>query len=116
MSLAARALGEMDRAQVHFAKAVTNLHGRDFFGLLDVFSVAALLKADMGDLVRAVELDALLQTYPVIANSRWWWDVARRHVAQLAESLPAEETARAEEWGRSQDLNAVAAELLAELG
>ncbi len=75
----------------------------------------ALLLADLGKKERALELYALASRYPLVANSRWFEDVAGRRIAAVAATLPPEVVAAAQERGRARDLEATVAELLAEL-
>lgn len=77
--------------------------------------VMALLLADEGDVERAVELYAAALQSPYIANSRWFEDIAGRHIRELAASLPPDVVAAAEQRGRARDLLATAKALLAEL-
>jgi hypothetical protein len=76
---------------------------------------ATLLLADRGEPERAVELYALASRYPHVANSYWFEDVAGRHMAAVAATLPPEIVAAAQERGRARDLWATARELLVEL-
>jgi hypothetical protein len=71
----------------------------------------ALLLADHGQGKRAVELYGLASRYSIVANSRWFEDVAGRHITTVAASLPPDVVAAAEERGPE----ATAAELLVEL-
>ena len=73
-------------------------------------------RADHGDKERAVEMYALASRYPFFANSQWFDDVAGRHIAAVAATLPPEVVAAAEERGRARDVDATVAELLVELG
>lgn len=75
----------------------------------------ALLLADRGEIERAVELYAAAQQSPYIANSRWFEDVAGRHITERAASLPPVVVAAAQERGRARDFWATANALLAEL-
>jgi hypothetical protein len=63
-----------------------------------------------------VELYALASRYPLVANSRWFEDVAGRHIAAVAASLPPDVVAAAQARGRARDLEATVTELLVELG
>ena len=86
----------------------------------------ALLLADEGDVAlkgrfadevnkeRAVELYALASRYPYVANSRWLEDVVGKHITVTAATLPPDVVRVAQERGRARDLEATAAELLAE--
>ena len=77
---------------------------------------AALLLADQGQAEWAVELYAMASRYGFVANSRWFEDVAGRHIAAVAGTLPPDVVAAAQERGRVRDLEATTAELLVELG
>jgi len=79
-----------------------------------------LLLADAGKSARsenerAVELHVLEARYPFVANSRWFEDVAGKHITAVAATLPPEVVATAQERGRARDLDATVAELLVEL-
>jgi len=76
---------------------------------------AALLLADEGQSERAVEVYALASRYPCVTNSQWYEDVAGRHIAAVAATLPPDVVAAAQERGRARDLEATVDELLAEL-
>jgi hypothetical protein len=76
----------------------------------------ALLLADEGETERAVELHALASRYAVVANSQWFDDVSGKHIAAVANTLPPEAVAAAQERGRARDLVATMEELLEELG
>ena len=58
---------------------------------------------------------ALASCHPFVANSQWFADVAGKHIAAVAATLPPDTVAAAQERGRAQDLEAVVAELLIEL-
>jgi hypothetical protein len=75
----------------------------------------ALLLADRGEKERAVELCALASRYPLVASSRWFEDVAGRHIAAIAAALPPEVAMAARERGQARDLDATVKELLVEL-
>jgi hypothetical protein len=62
-----------------------------------------------------VELYALVSRYSVVRNSRLSEDIAGKHIAALAASLPPEVVAAAQERGQARDLEATVAELLTEL-
>jgi hypothetical protein len=75
----------------------------------------ALLLTDQGETEQAAELYALASRHPYVANSVWFQDVAGKHIAAAAESLPPEVVAAAQERGRARDIWQTARELLAEL-
>jgi predicted ATPase/DNA-binding CsgD family transcriptional regulator len=64
---------------------------------------------------RAVELHALSQTYPLIASSRWFADVAGRRLEEIAALLPPAVAAAARARGQTLDLWQIAAALRTEL-
>jgi predicted ATPase/DNA-binding SARP family transcriptional activator len=82
--------------------------------LLLALPAAALLLAGHGQSERAIELYALAWRHPVVANSRWFEDVAGRELAVVAASLPPEVREAAQARGRARDLWATAHELAAE--
>jgi tetratricopeptide (TPR) repeat protein len=75
-----------------------------------------LLMAAQGKTVRASELYALAMRYPIIATAQFVTDVVGAQMTQIARSLPPEVRTSAEERGRSLDLAATVAELIAEVG
>ena len=87
-----------------------------FLPVLFALPGVALLLVENGRLERAVEVYALASRYPFVANSRWFEDVAGRHIATVAAALPPDVVAAAQERGRARDMDATVAELLAELG
>jgi tetratricopeptide (TPR) repeat protein len=112
----ARGLGQPSRAGQYLAKALqifTEIGA--FFPLMYGLPAVALLLVDRGETERAVELYALASRYPFVANSRWFEDVAGKHIAAVAATLPPEVVAAAHERGRARDLEVTVAELLAEL-
>lgn len=83
-----------------------------FMPLIYGLPTAALLLADEGVIDRAVEVYACVSHHAFVANSRWFEDVAGRHLAQVAASLPPDVVSAARARGREQDLEAMARELL----
>jgi hypothetical protein len=51
-----------------------------------------------------------------VGNSRWYQDVAGKHIAAVAATLPPDAVTAAKERGRARDLWATAQELLEEMG
>jgi hypothetical protein len=86
-----------------------------FMPLIYGLPLAALLLADAGEDERAVEVYGLASRHGYVANSRWFEDVAGRRISDVAASLPPGVVAAAQGRGRARDLEATAAELLAEL-
>jgi len=113
---AARGLAEPAQMRRHLREALRAAKQTgDLLLGLSVLPLAALLLADRGDVERAVELYALASRYPFVARSRWFEDVAGRHIDAVATTLPPDVAAAAEERGRARDLEAVVEELLEEL-
>jgi hypothetical protein len=75
----------------------------------------ALFLSKWGQPERAVEIYSLAVRFPYVGNSRWFEDVAGRHIAAAAAGLSLEVVEAAQARGRAQDPWTVAAELLAEL-
>jgi hypothetical protein len=75
----------------------------------------ALLLADQGEVERAVELYALASRYPALAESRYFADIAGRHLATAAEALPTDVVVGAQERGRMLDAEATVVALYLEL-
>jgi tetratricopeptide (TPR) repeat protein len=116
LGYAARAVGQRSQARQHLSKALrAGAETGDFLLLVSSLPAAALLLADRGEKERAVELYALASRYPMVANSQWCEDVAGRHIAEVAATLPPDVVAAAQERGRARDLDATVKELLAEL-
>jgi hypothetical protein len=76
---------------------------------------AALLLADQGAAVRAVEVYACASRYEFVADSRWFEDVVAEPLAAAVALLPAEQAEAARAWGQALELNVLAGELLAEI-
>jgi tetratricopeptide (TPR) repeat protein len=117
LGCAARGLGQPHQARQHLYKALrTVTEIRDLRPLTLALPATALLLADQDEKELAVELYALALRDPIVANSRWFEDVAGKHIAAIAATLPPEVVAAAQERGRARDLDATVAELLVELG
>jgi hypothetical protein len=116
LGMAAWGLGQRRWARQHLYEALqTMFQVRDVRASIGALPAVTLLLFDEGQLERAVELYALASRYPFVANSRWFEDVAGKHIAAVAATLPTEVVAAAQERGRARDLWATAEELLAEL-
>jgi tetratricopeptide (TPR) repeat protein len=113
---AARGLGQLPQAQQYLCEVLQIVaDNRAFIPSMLALPAVALLLVDRGEVERAVELYGLASRYEFVANSRWFEDVAGRHIAEVAATLPPEVVAAAQERGRARDLDATVAELLAEL-
>jgi tetratricopeptide (TPR) repeat protein len=114
---AARGLGDLRQATAHLNEALrTAPKSGAFAPLMHALPALALLLADQGEVERAVELYALASRHPFLANSRWFEDVAGKHIAAIAATLPLEAVAAAQERGRARDLWDTAAQLVVESG
>jgi tetratricopeptide (TPR) repeat protein len=112
----ARGLGQPNRARQVLREALQiGMEIGAFFPPIIALPAVALLLVDQNQVERAVELYALAIRYPYVSHSRWFEDVAGKHVVAVAAALPAEVVAAAQERGRQRDLWATVEELLAEL-
>jgi tetratricopeptide (TPR) repeat protein len=89
--------------------AVKNLN---FVTVVSALSGTALLLADYGLAERAVEVHALVARYPLVANSRWFEEVAGREMAAVAAQLPPDAAGAARTRGQAADLWQAAAKWL----
>ncbi|NIV34569.1 MAG: hypothetical protein GWN58_35445, partial [Anaerolineae bacterium] len=86
---AARGLGQRAQARGYLASALRTVAEIGIpMPLLYALPALALLLADDGEGERAVQLYALASRYPIVAHSHWFEDVAGRHMAAVAASLP----------------------------
>jgi tetratricopeptide (TPR) repeat protein len=116
LALAAHGLVDIPGARQHLCHALELAQESGVVpSLLWALPATALLLADEGENERAVELYALASRYPIVAESRWFADVAGDTLAEVAATLPAEQVAILQERGQARDLGATVAELLAEL-
>jgi tetratricopeptide (TPR) repeat protein len=119
---AARGLGRLPQAGGYLSDALRMAaEAGHFWPLVNGLGGMALLLADRGEPERAVELYALACTlgavlFGRVGDSRFWEDVAGRHIAAAAAGLRPEVVVAAQERGRARDLHATVAELLAEFG
>jgi predicted ATPase len=108
--------GNISQARQHLCDALRMATETGaFFPLMLALPAIARLLAHQGQEEKAVELYALASRYPFVGNSRWFEDIAGKHIAVVADGLPLEVVAAAQERGRARDLKATVAELLAEL-
>jgi tetratricopeptide (TPR) repeat protein len=115
LGYAARVLGQLSQARQHLSKALrAGIETGAFYLLVSPLPGVALLLADQGQTERAVEVYALASRYPMVAKSRWYEDVAGRHIAAVAATLPPEVVIAAQERGRARDLEATVGELLSD--
>ena len=116
LAIAARRLGDTPGARQHLCHALEIAQESGAVPpLMWALPATALLLASEGENERAVELYALASHFPLVAKSRWFADVAGNILAEAAAALPAEGVTVLQERGQMRDLEATAAELLAEL-
>jgi predicted ATPase/DNA-binding SARP family transcriptional activator len=116
LAYVAHALGQPAQAWEHLYTALWMAAETQYRNTaLQSLPAMALLLLDSGAPERAVELYALASRYPYVAHSRWFEDVAGREITAIAETLPPEVVAAAQERGRTRDLWATVEELLDEV-
>ncbi len=114
---AARGLGQLSAARQHLREAISMAaETESFAAIIGALPMIPPLLADQGQGERAVELYALvLSQIPIVPHSRWFEDIAGRHIAAVAGGLPPDVVAAAQARGRARDLWATVAELVDEL-
>jgi tetratricopeptide (TPR) repeat protein len=113
---AARGLGRADQSAQLLWQGFQQAAGtKSVPQLLTALPGVALALADRGEVERAVQVYALATRYGMVANSRWFEDVAGRQIAAAAVALPPDVVAAAQERGRAGDPWATVQELLVEL-
>jgi tetratricopeptide (TPR) repeat protein len=113
---AARGLKKNRQAQGYFYQALKGtVKLEHFFSFVHILPGIALLFADQGEVERAVELYALVCNYGIVANSKWFADIAGDEIAEMAEKLPVEVVEAAQARGQALDLWKTAKGLLVEL-
>jgi predicted ATPase/DNA-binding SARP family transcriptional activator len=118
LGYALRGLGESSEAKRYFFEALRlGDQIQAIIPLLVALPGVALKLVDSHQEERAVEIFALLASYPFITNSRWFEDIAGKYIAQIAAGLPPNVVvaAEAKTRGRDRDLRATVKELLIEL-
>jgi tetratricopeptide (TPR) repeat protein len=116
LGYAACGLGDLCQARKHLSAALrTAADIGAFRPLVYALPAVALLLTDWRQTVRAVEVYASVSRHPFVANSRWFEDIAGKHIAAAAATLPPEVVNVAQGRGRARDLWATAEKLLAEL-
>lgn len=114
ISRAELGLGMADAAWEHALRGVALLSGRHYFWLLEAMAAAAAVLAARGEAERAVEIYALVNRHPYVANARWFADVFGSLVENAAARLAPEAAAAAQARGAALDLWQAARDLLAE--
>jgi tetratricopeptide (TPR) repeat protein len=116
LALAAHGLGDLGETRRHLLRALQIALDLGVVPpLLWALPAAALLLASQGGNERAVELYALASRYPLVANSRWFTDVAGAQIAAIAAALPPAQLTRLQQRAQTLDLQATATQLLTEL-
>jgi tetratricopeptide (TPR) repeat protein len=114
--LATFRLGQLAPARQHFAEVLASAQEcESTMPALAALPAIALLLATRGDKVRAIEMWSLANSFPFIANSPWFEDVAGREIESQAASLLPDEAAAAVTRGRLLDLWETVEQLLKEL-
>ncbi|TFG65912.1 MAG: hypothetical protein E4H27_10370 [Anaerolineales bacterium] len=75
----------------------------------------AYLLVKLGHVEWAVAVYSLASQQAFIANSRWFYDIAGKHIEKAAESLPTDVVEAAKACGRELDIWETAENLLVEL-
>ncbi len=114
LSRAELALGNHTSAWLH-ARQAMQLYGElqlfTFFAYLSVAEIALLL-ADRGEVVLALELHGLVTQQGYLAQSHWFTDLYGRFLEGAASNLPLEERAAAEKRGQELDFRRTTVMLL----
>jgi len=105
--------GQLDSARTHLLTELSgSVNRKANLNLANALAGIALLKAKEGDITTAIELYALAQRHPFVANSHWFADMVGQHIEQSAGSLAAEDVQAARERGEKLDLWETAKRLL----
>jgi DNA-binding SARP family transcriptional activator/tetratricopeptide (TPR) repeat protein len=100
----ARALNQIDRSRRYLVRCLVEVKKiGSLRTVIHALPALALLEADQGNIERAIELCALARNYPYVANSRWFEDIAGRHINTQSSSLSAERVLIAQNRGRLLD-------------
>jgi hypothetical protein len=100
----ARALNQIDRSRRYLVRCLVEVKKiGSLRTAIHALPALALLEADQGNIERAIELYALAHNYPYVANSRWFEDIAGRHINTQSSSIPAERVPIAQNRGRLLD-------------
>jgi DNA-binding SARP family transcriptional activator/predicted ATPase len=109
-------LGKLKSARTHLVGALrTALEIKSFVGITFALTSSIPLTANLGTRERAIERYAVVSQYPMVANSAWFDDLVGQQIEAIAAELSPDIVALAEERGQRQELDTVAAEVLAEL-
>jgi tetratricopeptide (TPR) repeat protein len=112
------ALGNKAGAKAYAIQAL-QLYGEiqlyTFFVYLTLAEIALLL-ADRGELLRALEVYGLVTRQGYLAQSAWFADLYGKPLGAMAEGLPMQEIDEAKKRGQAKDLRETVETLLAEFG
>lgn len=108
-----QAMGRPTQAANYLCQALNKaIPNRAFYSTLHLILAGALLLVDQENYITAVEITALVNRYPYIANSYWFDDVAGKKIKAIEESLPPEVVTAAKERGLKRDIWKTVEELL----
>ena len=114
--IASRGLENIPRAKSLLYKSLkVVIEQQQYFPLTHTLPGIALLFVDEGEVERAVELYSLASTQGIVANSKWFADIAGEEIAAAAAQLPAEVVEAARARGQSLDMVETGKKLLNEL-
>jgi predicted ATPase/transcriptional regulator with XRE-family HTH domain len=109
------ALGNIEQAQQQLIEALTGaLKTRTVRGSVHAVLLGAILLAARNKHVKAVEVYALANCFPFVANSRWCADVAGPPLGAVMDTLSPTAIAAAQKQGQARNLWKTAEMLLAE--
>ena len=115
LGFANRGLNQPSRAQDYLYQALrVAIKFESYIAIYHILPGIALLFSDQGWVERAVELYTLAATQGIVANSKWFADIAGDEIAGVASQLPLEVVEDAKARGRQLDLWETAADLLKE--
>jgi predicted ATPase/DNA-binding SARP family transcriptional activator len=116
LSLAELGLGQVEQARRHLCEALEiNLKTHGMFSANLCLPVAAVMLSRVGEVEKAIEVQAMMLRYPPISGSSWYEDTCWRYINQASSALPPQVVQARRERGRQRDLFSTAEELLKEL-
>jgi hypothetical protein len=116
LGLASYRLSQLALASQHLSRVIADASAhKSATPALAALPPIALALATTGKPARAIEIWTLARRHPFVANSRWFADVAGRHLDEIAASLPASTSDAARARGRTLDVWDTSRELLTEL-
>lgn len=114
--LAEQRVGKLELARTHLLSALqTALEIKSFVATTFALTSSIPWLVDLGAKEQALEWYTVVSQYPMVANSAWFNDLIGQQVEAVAADLPPDVVASAKERGQGQELDAVAAVVLAEL-